>query len=389
MKIGLVSPYDYHYPGGVTVHIDNLSRELTKLGHIVKIIAPCSDANQQTLPSSVIPLGKPVPIPTGGSIARISVSFWLMKKVQAMLEKEAFDVLHLHEPLVPFLPLACLHLASCPIIGTFHAYENNSQKYFAHSGILQSSFNRLDRRIAVSTPAKQHINKNFPSDYDIIPNGIDYSRFRSPQTPLQDFSDGKTNILFVGRLEKRKGLQYLVSAFSILKWHHRDVRLIVVGPGTLDKESYHLIAEKNLQDIELVGEVSHQDLPAYYQAADIFCTPATGQESFGIVLLEAMASGKPIVASDIPGYASVITDNKEGFLVMPKNSNALANALSTLIENPELQSTLGSEGLKTAQTYDWQTIAAQINSLYHETIVAGTPMRAKHNSNDSRLAVPV
>jgi len=368
MKIGLVSPYDYSYPGGVTAHIGNLSRELTKLGHVVKIIAPCSIEGSIPLPDSLIPIGTSVPMPTGGSIARISISFWLMRKVQSVLKQEAFDILHIHEPLVPFLPLACLHLASCPIIGTFHAYGNNSQKYFAYSGILNSSFNKLSRRIAVSHPAKTHIDRNFPSDYDIVPNGIDYTRFRSPRRTPEVFKADKTNILFVGRLEKRKGLQYLVSAFSKLKWHQNDVRLIIVGPGTLDKESYHLIAEKNLQDVELIGEVSHTDLPDYYHAADIFCSPATGQESFGIVLLEAMASGKPIVASNIPGYASVITNGKEGILVSPKNTDALATALHTPVRTPYLRSIMGAHGMNTAQAYDWATITTKINSIYYETI---------------------
>ena len=389
MKIGLVSPYDYSYPGGVTVHINNLCKELTKLGHVVKIIAPCSDNGPDPLPDSLIPVGKPVPVPTGGSIARISVSFWLMKRVQAILEEEAFDILHVHEPLVPFLPLACLHLASCPIIGTFHAYENNSQKYFAQSGILRNSFNKISRKIAVSAPAKTHISRNFPGDYDIVPNGIDYSRFRWPENPLNIFADDKINILFVGRLEKRKGLQYLVSAFSRVKWHQDNVRLMVVGPGTLDKESYHLIAEKNLQDIELIGQVPHVDLPHYYHAADIFCSPATGQESFGIVLLEAMAAGKPVVASNIPGYASVITNEEEGFLVSPKNTDALASALHTLVQTPDLRSSMGIQGLKTARMYDWKTITAKINSIYYETISARASGSSKNDFNNSRIAIPI
>tara|TARA_B100000686_G_scaffold312642_1_gene357354 strand:+ start:1390 stop:2556 length:1167 start_codon:yes stop_codon:yes gene_type:complete len=384
MKIGLVSPYDYSYPGGVTVHINNLSKELINLGHTVKIIAPCSDVQRNPLPNSVIPMGNPIPIPTGGSIARISVSFWLMRKVQAVLETEKFDILHIHEPLVPFLPLACLHRASCPIVGTFHAYDNNSQKYFAQSGILQNSFSKLDRRIAVSVPAKNHIMKNFPGNYDIIPNGIDYDMFRSSRTPLAAFSDDKTNILFVGRMEKRKGLQYLVSAFSMLKWDRSNVRLIIVGPGTLDKESYHLIAEKNLHDIELIGEVSYEDLPNYYQSADIFCSPATGQESFGIVLLEAMASGKPIVASNIPGYASVITSEKEGLLVNPKDAGALAEALRNLTDNPNLRFKMGKEGLKTSHTYDWKNVASQIAAVYLETINAHTH-RSAPNVTDNTI----
>jgi phosphatidylinositol alpha-mannosyltransferase len=387
MKIGLVSPYDYSYPGGVTAHINSLTAELTKLGHAVKIIAPCSDNTLDALPDWLIPIGKPFPIPTGGSIARISISFWLFKKVQTVLQKEAFDILHIHEPLVPFLPLLCLHLASCPIVGTFHAYENSTQKYFALSGILHRSFNKLDRRLTVSPPARAHINKNFPSEYEIVPNGIDCSRFLLPKNKPEVFKNDKTNILFVGRLEKRKGLSYLLSAFSRLKWQQPNVRLIVVGPGTLDKASYHLIAEKNLQDIELIGEVSHSELPDYYHAADIFCSPATGHESFGIVLLEAMASGKPIVASNIPGYASVMTNDQEGFLVKPKDAEGLAAALQALIEDPQLRSTMGIRGQITAQSYDWKPIAAKINKIYYETISThrGVPSTTGTNNNIATL----
>ena len=184
-------------------------------------------------------------------------------------------------------------------------------------------------------------------------------------------------------------MRYLLSAFSRLKWQQPDVRLIIVGPGTLDKASYHLIAEKNLQDIELVGEVSHSDLPDYYHAADIFCSPATGHESFGIVLLEAMASGKPIVASNIPGYASVMTDKKEGFLLNPKDAEGLAAALQTLIENPQLRSSMGTRGLTTAQSYDWKTVAPKINEIYHETIYEHQNVPSNENRYNKKIATLV
>ena len=220
--------------------------------------------------------------------------------------------------------------------------------------------------IAVSPAALKYVYNTFPRDYKIIPNGIDVDRFANSAGPWPQYQDGKTNILFVGRLEKRKGLKYLLEAYSRLKWEHPNIRLLVVGPGTPDKESHRILSARNLQDVELIGGVTQADLPRYYASADIFCSPATGAESFGIVLLEAMAAGKPIVASDIEGYMGILSHGEQGLLFRRRDSEHLASALDTLIRDRELAARLGATGREMVEQYRWKVVAQQVEDYYHD-----------------------
>ena len=365
MKIGLVSPYDYAYPGGVMAHIYHLKHGLEKYGHQVRIIAPLSGPPPNfSSNAGLIPLGRSVPVPTGGSTARISLSVWLRPRIKELLKQEGFDVIHLHEPLAPIIPLFILQLSQSVNVGTFHAFHGSSKTYFFTKYLLRKWYNKLDGRIAVSQPALDFVNKHFPGTYEVIPNGIDFNRFANPKRKIEDYQDGKINILFVGRMEKRKGLKYLLGAYSKLKWQYPNSRLIVVGPGNPEPDCYRLIAERNIEDVVFVGGVSSEDLPRYYQAADIFCSPATSGESFGIVLLEAMASGKPIIASNIEGYSSVMSNGDEGLLVPPKDEEALTEALSNLIKDPSLREKLGTNGFLKAPGYDWSVVTEKILDYY-------------------------
>lgn len=388
MKIALVSPYDFAYPGGVNSHISHLSRELTDLGHQVKILAPSSTDPETLLPDEVIRLGRSVPVPSGGSIARISVSLWLIPRLRKVLEEEQFDVIHIHEPLAPFLPLSALRLSTSVNVGTFHAFHDNTRVYSAGRRILMPWFKRLDGRIAVSPPAMQFVSKHFPGDYEIIPNGIDVDRFGNDSPPFHEFKDGKVNLLFVGRLEKRKGLRYLLGALGQLTLDHSNLRLIVVGPGSPDRDSYRIMSERNLTDnVVFTGRVSQDDLPRYYATADICCYPATGKESFGIVLLEAMAAGKPVVASNIEGYASVLSNEREGFLVQRKNEEALADGLLRLIEDPALRQRMGTQGRQTAENYRWNKVATQVEGYYHSLIEARKNSASETSASTSQASL--
>lgn len=371
MKIALVSPYDFTWPGGVTVHISQLAHQFVNMGHHVEILAPHSPARATESGLDFVPLGRSVPIPSGGSIARLSLSLWLHKKTKQVLADRQFDVVHLHEPLMPVLPLTVLQCSKSLNVGTFHAFYGRFRNYGWSHPVLKRWFQKLDGHIAVSPAARQYASRFFPGDYHIIPNGIDVDHFAKPKRRIHELDDGKTNILFVGRLEKRKGLRYLLEAYGKLKWDHPNTRLLVVGPGNLDKDCYRTLGERNLKDVVFLGNVPYADLPSYYASADICCAPATGRESFGIVLLEAMAAGKPLVATSIEGYSGVISHGEQALTVPPKDSTSLADALALLIRDADLRKQLGSTGRSLVNQYRWEKVAQSVMDYYLDLM--GTP----------------
>lgn len=364
-KIALVSPYDHAFFGGVPDHINSLASQFRQWGHTVKIIAPCSDISRVE-DTDFIPMGKAVPIPSGGSIARVSFSLWLRPRIKQLLAEEAFDYIHLHEPFAGLLTanvLSQMNPSTSIAIGTFHTF-GGTRLYKVGFKRLAVPYNRkLRGRIAVSEPARQFISRQFPGHYEIIPNGIKLDDFDQAK-PFPHLQDGKVNLLFVGRLEKRKGLKYLLGAYSRLKWDFPDLRLIIVGPGKPDAESYRIISERNLQDVELVGTVSEKDKARYYKSAHIYCSPATGKESFGIVLLEAMAAGTPVVATSIAGYSGVISNEKDGLLVPPKDDEALAEAIARLLKDRGLGLALSANGRAKAEGYRWERVAGKVLDYY-------------------------
>ena len=368
MKIAMVSPYDFTWPGGVTIHVSQLARELERSGHEVQVLAPHSPSRECQDGDLLVPLGRSVPLPSNGSIARVSLSVWLARRIRALLQREQYDVIHLHEPMAPILPLTVLEYSNTVNVGTFHACRNRQHLYRMSRPVIKRWRSRLHGSIAVSPAAMRYVSEAFPGEYEIIPNGIDVDHFSQRAVPWPQYQDGKTNLIFVGRLEKRKGLRYLLEAYGRLKWDMPDLRLIVVGPGTPDKDSYHVLSSQNLQDVEFVGRVPYEDLPRYYASADIFCSPATGGESFGIVLLEAMAAGKPIVASGIEGYRGVMQHGRQGSLFQNKSVESLALELQTLILDPDLRRKMGGQGRATAEQYRWQVVARRVEQYYQSCI---------------------
>ena len=369
MKIALVSPYDFVYPGGVANHILSLGRQLTQMGHLVKYIAPASKAiTNHDLGDNLITIGRPSPIPTSGSIARVPISPSMVPGLKPILNEENFDIIHLHEPLMPMLSAGVLYHSHTINVGTFHAFDGTPGYNVLRpisDFVLGKLIQKLDRRIAVSRPAMEFVKKHFPGEYHITPNGVDTKHFNPEVSPIEQFCDGKLNILFVGRLEKRKGADYLVKAYKRLKRDIPNSRLIIVGPGTVLRSKYERAVEKNgLSDVVFAGFSSYEDLPRYYKTADVFCAPATGWESFGIILLEAMAVGKPVVASNIEGYAGVLTHGVEGLLVPPRDEEKLAEALTTLLTDESMRREMGTNGIAKAKEYDWQCVARQVVEHY-------------------------
>jgi len=374
LKIALVSPYDLAYPGGVANHIFALEREFIKMGHDVKLIAPASRG--ATSDDRIICIGRAWPTPSSGSVARITLTPWISSKVKPVLEREKFDVIHLHEPLVPTLCTTVLRLSRAANIGTFHAMDSRGYTFWKPYTMLflKKWSRKLDGRIAVSKPAKEFISGHFPADYTIIPNGVDLEHFSPDVPPFEQFRDGKINILFVSRLEKRKGVNYLLSAYQQVRKEIGNCRLILVGPSTRwSRQHEKQIKQQGLDDIVFVGYVPQEDLPRYYQSADIVCSPATGRESFGLILLEAMAMGKPIVASNIDGYASVATHGVEALMVPPKNKQMLAQALISLATDAQLRQEMGARGKVKAAEYGWEHIAQRVMDYYKAVLNQRSP----------------
>jgi phosphatidylinositol alpha-mannosyltransferase len=370
MKIALVSPYDFAMPGGVVSHISRLEQQLTGMGHEVKIIAPASKAD--TLGDRFIRIGTPRPLPVSGSVARITLSLRIESQIKEVFAREKFDICHLHEPLMPTLCTTVLRLKRCPMVGTFHA-SGGKPWYTMFSPImkwyLDRWFRKLDGRICVSRPAYDYVNKFFPAEYTMIPNGIDTHHFNNGVSPIEKFTDGKTNILFVGRLEKRKGFEYLLEAYRLIKPEAPDCRLIQVGPGVRLRRKYQKrVRHYSLPDVHFNGYATYEELPRYYKTADVVCFPNIGWESQGIVLLEAMSTGKPIIASSIEGFLSVFTDGIEGIAVTPRNAEKLAEALLKLIKDENLRREMGARGQPRAIQFDWSLLAKKLVDFYTDTL---------------------
>ena len=371
MKIGIVSAYDYSHPGGVINHVSYLGHYLQTMGHEVKIIAPMHRKKEGYLGEDVTSVGRPIPIPYGGTTARIPLSPWLPYQVRRVLENEKFDIIHLHEPFIPMLCLSMLIESRAINVGTFHACHDHSVIYWLGRPIIHSLGRRLDGKIAVSQPALNFISKYLPGEYRIIPNGVDTRHYRKEGPVRQEFKDGKLNILFVGRLEERKGVGDLIRACALVKKEYPDFRLIIAGPGLRLHYYYQMLAQTLLGDQAVFTMyVPFDQLPQYYRTADIFCAPASGGESFGIVLLEAMASGTPVVATSIPGYASVITHGQNGLLAKPQDVRSIADALLTLIHDANLRQRLIENGLATAEKYSWENVSRQVDEYYRYLIHA-------------------
>ncbi len=362
MKIGLVTPYIYPLPGGVNAHVDELYQNLVVRGHDVRIISS-THGPQKSNEGDIIRLGYGWSVPTNGSVGTLTVSHRYGQLVQEMLDREQFDVLHFHEPFVPFLSLQLLRFSTSVNVATFHAYSGQSLSYEFGKRMLQRFAKKLHGRIAVSAAARHFIERYFPGDYKVIPNGVDLRDYRSV-APFARWRDGTLNILYIGRFENRKGAMYLLKAYRQLRREGLDCRLLMIGAGPQEREVRRYIATRRLVGVELLGRVSDTDKVRALATADVFVSPATGQESFGIVLLEAMAAGAPIVCSDIHGYKGVVRRGEQALLVPPKEVTPLANAIGTVLRDPAMRARMGTAGRERAVQFGWENITAKVDDYY-------------------------
>ncbi|MFH1597521.1 MAG: glycosyltransferase family 4 protein [Patescibacteria group bacterium] len=371
MRIAIITQLYYPVLGGITEHVYYTYQELTKLGHQVTIITSHFMGRNYDRGADVIRIGYdiPVPIPMNGSFPEFNLGKDVPKELNKITRQKKFDLIHIHSPLTPLLPFIALKtIKGIPKVGTFHTFGRDTMLYQVFKYPLKTFTKELDGRIAVSPAAKKYISKNFPGNYVIISNGVDTVRFNPHNPEIADYDDDKFNILFVGRMDPRKGLRHLLLAFPYVKKQIKNARLIIVGGGHLKAYYKSFVTQEHKNDIIFEGYAPYDDLPKYYRTADIYCSPATGGESFGIVLIEAMASGTPIVASDIDGYRDVLSDGQEGLLTKNKDSKDLAAKIIKLAKNKKLREQMGQNGVKTSQKYGWPKVTKQIEGYYKEVL---------------------
>jgi phosphatidylinositol alpha-mannosyltransferase len=365
LKIGIVSPYGYPHPGGVNEHVRHTYEAMREMGHDVWIITS-KYGRQRESEGHVIRLGTGWAAPANGSVGRVTLGLRFKRQAREVLAEHRFDILHFHEPFVPFLSPTMLEASETVNIGTFHAFGGFSPSYWIGRRFAGRLADLLHGRIAVSGAARHFISRYFPGDYRIIPNGVDLEAFANAE-PYEELRDGTLNILFLGRFEERKGLIHLLKGYHRLRKRRVDARLLVVGTGPKQREYRRFVGLRGIRDVEWLGRVSDEQKVRYFASADIYCAPNTGQESFGIVLLEAMAAGVPIVASDIHGFKRVVERNVQGILVEPRNPRAIAAALYALARDPELRHEMGEAGRRRAPEFSWDRVTERIVDFYYET----------------------
>ena len=337
------------------------------MGHDVSVIAPADD--DRPLPDYIVPAGKAMPVPYNGSVARLAFGPLSVSRVRRWLKDGAFDVLHVHEPTVPSLSLLACWVASGPIVATVHTAMRRSRVLLATQPVMRSALEKIDGRIAVSEAARTTLVEHLGGDAVLIPNGVATRRYRHAR-PLDGWPGGGGAIGFLGRMdEPRKGLAVLLKAFEILAEDRADLRLLIAGPGDADEQRGRL--PSSLRDRAVfLGEVTEEEKVRVLHSVDVFCSPNTGGESFGIVTAEAMAAGVPIVASDIEAFRQVLRGGRAGELFVTGDPGDLARAAARLFDDPARRAELSVAALAAVAAYDWDVVAREVVSVY-ETVVLG------------------
>jgi phosphatidylinositol alpha-mannosyltransferase len=367
MRIGIACPYSWDVPGGVQQHIRDLAEALIAMGHDVSVIAPADE--DRALPPYIVPTGKAMPVPYNGSVARLSFGPLSANRVRRWLRDGDFDVLHVHEPAVPSLPLLACWVASGPIVATVHTAMPKSRWLLATQPVLRTALEKIDARIAVSEAARTTFVEHLGGDAVLIPNGVATHRYREAR-PFDGFPGTGGVIGFLGRMdEPRKGLSVLLKAFERLAEGRPGLRLLIAGPGDADEQRHKLPADLRDRAVFL-GEVSEEDKIRVLHSVEVFCSPNTGGESFGIVTAEAMAAGLPIVASDILAFRQVLRDGRAGELFAVGDPDDLARVTARLLDDPGRRAELSVAALDAVADYDWDTVAKNVVSVY-ETVVLG------------------
>ena len=365
MRIGIVCPYSWDVPGGVQFHVRDLAEHLIRQGHEVSVLAPADE--DTPLPPYVVSAGRAVPVPYNGSVARLNFGPLSAARVRRWVHEGDFDVLHIHEPAAPSLALLTCWAARGPIVGTFHTSNPRSRAMIAAYPILQPALEKISARIAVSEYARRTLVEHLGGDAVVIPNGVDVGFFAEAE-PKAEWQ-GQT-IGFIGRIdEPRKGLPVLMRALPGILAAHPGARLLVAGRGDR-KEAVAGLPPAVRERVEFLGMVSDEDKARLLRSVDLYVAPNTGGESFGIILVEAMSAGAPVLASDLDAFAQVLDGGAAGELFPNEDADALAAAAIRLLGDPERRAELRERGSRHVRRFDWSTVGADILAVY-ETVTAG------------------
>jgi phosphatidylinositol alpha-mannosyltransferase len=373
MRIGMVCPYSFDVPGGVQAHVLQLAEVMRGYGHEVSVLAPASPEAHAALPDYVVSGGKAVPIPYNGSVARLRFGPATHRMVKRWLLQGEFDVLHLHEPNAPSLSMLALMIAEGPIVATFHTSTTKSLTLSVFQGILRPWHEKIVGRIAVSDLARRWQMEALGSDAVEIPNGVDVASFATA-APLPGYPRAGRTVLFLGRFdEPRKGMQVLLGALPKLVEAFPEVEVLIVGRG--DEEELRAKAGDLAGHLRFLGLVDDAEKASAMRSADVYCAPNTGGESFGIVLVEAMAAGTPVVASDLHAFRRVLQDGQAGRLVPVDDSAALGDALVEMLSDEAARRGYTQNAAQTVERYDWAVVAQQILLVYETVAASGAKVQ--------------
>jgi phosphatidylinositol alpha-mannosyltransferase len=365
LRIALVTEYYYPHLGGVCEHVHFFAREARRRGHHVDVITShIPGAEEQP---HVIRLGRSQPVYANGSQARITLGWHLRRDMRRVLRQGKYDIVHVHSPLTPMLPILAIEEADCPVVGTFHTYFDRSLGYTLGRRFFQRRLDMLSAAVAVSNSTTVALNRYFDADWQIIPNGIDTDVFHPSVAPPPGMSRDVPTVLFLGRFDPRNGLSTLIDSFRRVKAkgnRGRQARLVVVGDGPL-REHYYKQANGD-RDIVFVGAVL-EGRPSYYAHSSVYACPTT-KASFGITLLESMACETPVVCSDILGFRDVVMNEREALMVPCGDRDALADALVRVLDDEGLAIELGTTGRQNSLEYSWTRVTSRVLDVYQTVL---------------------
>ena len=366
LRIGIVCPYSWDFPGGVQNHVRDLAEFLISNGHYVEVLAPATES--EDLPEYVVSAGRAISIPYNGAVARILFGVVANNRVRSWIHEGNFDLMHLHEPAIPSLSLLACWAGEGAMVGTFHAAAKYQKAIVAIGPILEPVIEKLSARIAVSESARLTLTAHLETDAIVIPNGIYADNYRDglPRTEWQGNTIG-----FLGRFEEdRKGLPVLLEALPIISRFIPNIRVLIAGPGD-SEEVLEKVDAQLRHRVEFLGQISEEDKADFLASVSLYIAPNTGGESFGIILAEAMAGGAAVVASNIPAFADVLGDGQYGALFESEDSESLAKEIINLLRDDAKRKELAAAGAIHAQRFDWSQVGEEIFEVYELAMMNG------------------